>query len=188
MNVKDEARAAQAAFLEASGDAELTKLTFDLYDSVDNLDDNQRSLLVSVFLSKVHDFLLSAEGAMAGYATSLVAIAGYANQINYEAAGNTATGDRAVDAVTEKVQATLRQAALSGLSDEDKARAQAIGEEIRARVEAGEDPVAVHEDVKARVMAMRDHPSNGPGADASTLGAATASADDSDDRPIGMYL
>lgn len=150
-------KAREAQFSQFSDDdVEGKRLVSAIYDGVDAMDDNQKTLLIRNALSLAHNAVVqAANGDPASAAFSamttggLLAIAGYANETIREAAGQTSTGDVAVEDVIDNFRLLVRTMAESQMTDEQKATA----EDARRRIEAGEDPQKVLADVMRREKA-----------------------------------
>lgn len=144
-SIKDRAREAQAARL--GDDEALIEATQALYDSVDSLTTDQKTLLVREALHKVSGLIdlmgrAPSAGALAGYAAvghAITALAGYAIEEFREGEGFTSTGDVKVTKAIDGVKHLLGLYAESQMTPEQRALSQKIKDAVDARVEAGEE-------------------------------------------------
>lgn len=176
MSVKDEAREAQRReFAKHPEMAEVEPIALGIYDAIDALDSNQRSLLIKDVLGRIHQVAAQTDDLSdRAIISTLAGIGNYTNEVGRETERWTATGDKAVDEVLDGIHrmlATQFRVMLGDRADEVEAAAQ----RVKARVEAGEDLV-----VAAREEEDRLRKSLGE-----SLEAPVASLDRSD---TGLYL
>lgn len=188
--VQEAIRKAQTTQFEqdATLPEELKTESLALYDSIDALSPAQKSLLVDNALVCVRtaiEALATSEDpsevrAMAIAASGFVAVAGYANALVREAAGDTSTGDSKVSAVLAATQSVMRNCAKTGMTEEEVEIAKAVGQTVKARVDAGEQfETVLHEEVAKFREAHPDF-------DIEPVAAASA---EEDEPPLpGMYL
>lgn len=145
-SIKDRAREAQVAHL-GEGSEELIEMTTALYDSVDGLTDEQKTLLVREAIhraSALLDMIAHTDnpGARAGYAAvghATLAVAGYAIEEYRESQGSTVTGDRKVTEVLDGVKGLLGKFAELSMTPEQRELSERIRKAVDLRVQAGED-------------------------------------------------
>lgn len=158
--IQERAREAQAHVLGASGNDALLQATKDLYDKVDALSPEQKTLLVREALVKASGLMEAVKdapsrevrGAYGALGHAVLAIAGYAIENYREGLDFQVTGDRRVDTIIDGVKDLMHQFAASTMSEEENALADTIREAVAARVEAGED----FETVMAEELAKHD--------------------------------
>lgn len=146
--IQERARDAQIKALGAHGGNDaLLQATKDLYDKVDALSLEQKTLLVREALVKASGLLEAIKdapsrevrNAYGALGHAVLAVAGYAIEDYRENLDFNVTGDRRVDAVIDGVKDLLHQFAASTMSEEENALADTIRDAVAARVEAGED-------------------------------------------------
>lgn len=172
MSTKQTAREAQMKAAEAAGaDPEVLALATSIYDAVDALTPEQRTLAVHEFLGATHFALgqiaaaamteedREAIVAAAMVATSMLAVAGYANAVHREDdQQSTVEKDSQVNEVLGMFKDMQKAQMMSNLSPETK-----------ARLDAGETPEQVMASIKAefeqqpqaQTPAKEDGPSTG---------------------------
>ena len=181
-SVKDKAREQQRKEFEAHADIatpELQALTLGIYDQIDVLDAEKRSLLIQAVLGKIgglsHGMDDPTEKAVF---STLAGIGNYANEVGREVGGMTSTGDVAVDSIMEDIAAMLKAQFTAVLGDAATI-VQDAADRVKARVEAGEDFERV---AREEETAMRK-------AIAEAKGIEVPAASDGDDDPLaGLYL
>ena len=154
MTLQDEVRAAQSAEFDGKeGSEEAKAATLALYDAVDALSPEQRSLLVMECSVKIKSAVTTlAKDPENGIAIAmgthvLIALVGYVTALGREAEGYTSTGDRKVDAVIESVHDCVTANVLSLMDPDTREKAVAAKAALDARIEAGEDPQAVYDEL-----------------------------------------
>lgn len=159
-SIQTRARNAQAESLGTDNPAVL-QAAQDLYDSVDALTPEQKTLLIREALVKVSQL---AEGmketrheptriAYGVLAHGVIALAGYAiEQFREEQGLDSVTGDKRVDKVLDGVKDLVHLYASAAMSPEESALADEIKTAVGARVEAGED----FEEAMAEELAKRE--------------------------------
>lgn len=157
--IQERAREAQQKVLSANGSSDtLLVATQDLYDKVDALTPEQKTLLVREALVKASSLMEAvaeapAREVRAAYGAlghAVLAIAGYAIEDYREGLDFNVTGDRRVDTILEGVKDLMHQFAESSMSAEENDLAEEIKSSVRERVEAGEDFHAVMADEIAK--------------------------------------
>lgn len=164
-SIKNFAREAQAAHL-GEGHDDLVSATEALYDSVDSLTEDQRTLLVYEALRRLSGFMESIAtsenpGQRAGFgavAHAIGALAAYAVQSVREERGFTSTGDAKVNEALDGVRHLLGMFAESQMSPEQRALSEKIRVKVAERVSAGETfeaamarELAEHEDERQSI-------------------------------------
>lgn len=187
--IRERARSAQAEeFLKNGGDEKLVKATSAIYEGIEALSPAQRQVMIETALTKAHEFALHSghDGSMdPGHAqilAGLIAMAAYTNELMREDAGNTSTGDKAVDAVMDAYRDMLKNLAYeaTGATDEQKAAIEELTAKVQAiHAETGEDIESI---LRREGEAYRDVLGKNPG-DHEEAPAASGRYDDS-----GMYL
>lgn len=192
--IREETREAQRAEFEKRNDERAVpdmEATLAIYDYVDALTPDQRSLLVQKLLSGAHQHLSdSAEAAdnpliLAGHlqvGSALIALAGYVTASEREDAGWTSTGDKAVTEVLTKFGEVLKAQVQSMLNPEQQKIATEVIAAAQARSEKGEKyEDALFDEVEKRREALA---AAGIREDGSVAAAAPAASTGS----FGMYL
>lgn len=159
-SIKDKAREAQMKSFGAEADERLLGAAKALYDNVDALTPEQKTLLVREALVKVSGLIEAIKDtphtptrvAYAALGHAVVALAGYAIEEYREEQEFNVTGDRRVDAVLDGVKDLISLYAEVTMSPEENALAEEIKNAVHARVEAGED----FEDAMAEELAKRE--------------------------------
>jgi hypothetical protein len=182
-SVKERARESQRAEFAQAGDrvpAGLEDLTIGIYDQIDVLDAERRSLLVRDILSRLGGLAKEAddpsERAIFG---TMLGIANYTNEVGREIGCMTSTGDVAVDSILADIQEMLTQqfrAMLGGAAD----IVEAAADRVKERVEAGED---FEEVAREEERAMREAIAERAGEQVPVPVAKTDS-----DASTGLYL
>lgn len=166
--IGERAREAQRAHFAEEGDSPesvLATMTLDLYDTIDGLSASDRELLIASALQKVHAGIMAVgalgDGEVRGIAlglNALIAIAGYANETNREASGDTRTGDRKVDDVLETVPKMLKAMVRKDMSPEQAAEMDSIAQRVKDRVARGEDFEEVLDEEAEKIGLKHNHP------------------------------
>lgn len=184
MSIAEEARKAQFADLDP--ESEIGKAAAAVYGGIDGLNRAQKSLLVRQALVAAHSNIMAlgenpASPGVQGWvmlAAGLVAIVGYTHETVREDDGMTMTGDQAVLNVLNNFRNLIGAMAKGGMSDEQKAHAEALSVRVNTRVEkTGENFEAVVADEIAKENAA-------PPEDQDEEGTPTGPVDGS----YGMYL
>lgn len=144
MTVRERARKAQEAHFAGHDEVDSTEVasaTEALYDKIDALSPEKKSLLITSCLGDLQRILSGADlGSVQGMlSTALIGVAGYANESSREAEGWTSTGDIAVDEVLDSVQELLSLSVKAQIGPERLAVMDAAAARVKARVAAGED-------------------------------------------------
>ena len=149
-SIAEQARKAQAEHFEENGGdlGALREPTMALYESVDALDADTRSLLTVSALARISDGLRelvtedsrSHRMALVQGLIAFVGIAGYATALNREQAGLTATGDSRVNDVFDKVRELVTASMAAHLPPEVESTVNAMMKRVTARIDNGEDP------------------------------------------------
>ena len=194
MSVSEDVRAAQRKQFEQDGLPEsAAESTFALYDQLDALSSDQRSLVVDHALAMAQNIgqelitvadenqrLLLHTGLHA-----LIAVAGYCNSIAREESNWTSLSDKKVADVLDAVRDLIRETATSALPEDQQELIAAVAPSIKQRVAAGEDYETVAMDEVAKYR--KDHP-RPDGKPAEVIqGQVVSSKADTDDAP-GFYL
>lgn len=155
-SVREKAREAQRAEFERNKGIlpeGLGDLALGIYDQIDLLDAEKRSLLIQSIFNKVsgvaHDLDDLTERAVM---STLAGIGAYTNEVGREIACMTSTGDAAVDSIVEDVgqMLTMQFKALLGSHAET---VEAAAERVKQRVAAGEDFEVVAREEEAAMRA-----------------------------------
>lgn len=150
-SITQRARAEQQKHFEEHpemANGEVAAITARLYDGVDAMSADQRSLLAREVLGRLHSLVFAmAEqfpqtSGIAQVASALTGIGGYAVESQREKDGLTSTSDRAVEAVLDDVRELLRASAVAQWGG-DPDQMNAITEKVQQRVAAGESFDAV---------------------------------------------
>lgn len=184
-SIKEQARESQRQELAKHSDKSteaLEALALGIYDQIDALDPERRTILSRDILRKMasvtHDLDDVTDRAVL---TTLAGIANYTNEVTREEAGYTSTGDAAVDSIIEDISemfaAQFRAVLGTGVADVVDAAAN----RVRARVEAGEDFETVAREEEA---AMKEALAAAHAAQSEKVAAPVAKNDTS----TGFYL
>jgi hypothetical protein len=123
-----------------------------LYDQIEALSTDQRSLMIALVLQSVEQGLRhlrdEVEVTPAANATlmvlgGIVAAAEYGISLEREAAGFTSTGDGKVTDVFETTQNVVRETVGANIPPEKRAKIEAVTRRIQERIKAGDDPETV---------------------------------------------
>jgi hypothetical protein len=181
-SIKERARDMQRAEFAKGGDLVpegLEDLTIGVYDQIDNLDAEKRSLLIRDLLGKLGGLARDLDDITErAVFTATLGIANYTNEVGREAGSMTSTGDRAVDSILEDISSMLAaqfKALLGGAAP----LVEAAADRVKARVEAGEDFEVVAAEEEA---AMRKAIAESRGDEVPETVNASARPDD------GLYL
>lgn len=145
-SITQRARAEQQKHFEEHpemANTEVATITTRLYDAVDTMTPDQRSLLAREVLGRLHSLVFSMvqqfpqTSGVAQVASALTGIGGYAVEVQREEDGLTATSDRAVEGIMDDVKALLRASAAAQFG-EDADKMEAITERVNERVASGE--------------------------------------------------
>lgn len=123
---------------------EVRRITVELYDSIDALNVDQKSLLGRECLGRLHSLMFQvaeASPAASGAAqvgTALVGVGGYAIETAREQAGFTATGDAKVDRIMQLVRDLLAESAKAMMPKEQAAKMDGVKDRVLDRVQRGE--------------------------------------------------
>lgn len=198
-SVKESARAAQMSAIENGNRDALVgaQETLALYDGLDALSPEQRTLFISqalslsvVTLKEMIDGVANGEpiAATAAYAmilNGLVAMSGYLNAVTREEAEYTVTGDSKVQALLDRLKDAVSASVLSDHTPEEVERVKGVSARVQARM--AEDPTldfatVVAEEAEAAgmgdlVKAANEHKA-----------PAARQTNGTEDKPYGMYL
>lgn len=141
-SVKERARESQRAEFAKHADLApegLEDLTLGIYDQIDALTPEKRSLLTRDLLARlsslVHDMDDPTERAVFGTA---IGIANYTNEVGREENDYSSTGDRAVDSILEDLHEMLSQQMRAVLGDTASV-VEAAADRVKERVANGDD-------------------------------------------------
>lgn len=143
---------ARTAQVEILPEGPLRENVLALYDQIEALNADQRSLMVSLVLQSVTTGLRSLReelevtpGANATFVMmeGLLGAAEYGSALEREAAGFTSTGDGKVTDVFDSVREVIKEAVGGHLSPEKRAKIEETAKRVQARIKAGEDPEKV---------------------------------------------
>lgn len=193
-SIRTQVREAQQSHLDNLGDRvspEAKEKTMGMYDAIDTLNAEQRSLLIDKALQGIAMNLLEAGKAdhpalAASYlvtARACLAIAGYANSLTAEEHEEwTSTGDKKVFAILEDLADVVRMQGRAALSPEEQNVADEVMAKAQSRADAGEDyaTALMEEAEKAEKEWLASHPAEGV--------AAVAASAAADDPGYGLYL
>lgn len=137
------------AQMEMLPEGPLRDATIDLYDKVEALNSDQRSLLLGLTVQAVQNGLrdILTEGSVTPrqrativLLDALVGSALYTSALDREAEGRTTLEDSKVSDVFDAVHNAVREAAGANISPEKRAKIEAAAAELQRRIQAGEDP------------------------------------------------
>lgn len=140
------AREAQSeAMLKMGAPAETVERVNAIYDGMDEMNHEQKTLLVTTVVSGLSTLLKQMAGqadnpmidAFAELGHGLLAMAGYVNESMREEAGYTSTGDSKVDNLLADFQSLIQERSEAGFSPEEKALAEPIKARLEQRLAEG---------------------------------------------------
>lgn len=192
MSVREEVREAQRRQFEKEGlDPSLGDSTYALYDQLDALTPDQRSLVVDNALALVQNIgaeliTTTDDNQRLLLHTSLhalVAVAGYCNNVAREDAGWTSVSDTKVNAALDAIRNLIRETVTAQMPEDMQQMVAAVSEPIKQRVAAGEpyEEVAADEVAKYR----REHPKPD---DANVVPGEVVTTKADEPEQFGFYL